>query len=199
MQLPSPIRTSFAKALGRHLRLICLSFALAAILMACIQAAPEAHAPLQVPERQFILNDMRMEERRDGQVVWITRGKRSDGDLSACDVNDLVMIRKPQNLGDVEITIKSPHGHLEFDAGLAVLEDSELRDPSGRQVRGGLAHYDEKQGTLQADGPIYFTTPTMQAHATTALFHLKEGTAEINGPVEGRMDQSQISASSPQP
>lgn len=162
---------------------------LAATAMCSTQVEPTIPAE-QVPERQFILEGVRLEERRDGRVLWVGTGKRSDGDLSVSEVTDLVLVRKPQEANEVELKIFSPQGHLAFDEGKAVLDSVRIEDQAGRTMHAGQAHYDEKAGTLSGDGPISFITPSMQAHARTAVVWLKEGTVEIRGPVDGRLAKS---------
>lgn len=157
-------------------------------MLACQREKPAAPAG-EVPGRQFILENLRLEERRDGRVLWLGTGKRGDGDLSVSDVTDLVLVRKPQEPNEREFTVAAPAGHLAFDDGKASFVAPRVTEPGGSALTASAADYDEKAGQLVAAGPIEFTTPTLVVHAQGAIFWLREGRLEAQGPVVGRLEK----------
>ncbi|HET6346460.1 MAG TPA: hypothetical protein VFH51_16120 [Myxococcota bacterium] len=159
-------------------------------LLSCSRATPPPARSDETPERQFILEGLRLEERRDGRVLWTGTGRRGDGDLSVSDVTDLVLVRKPQNPNEMEITLRAPRGHLAFDAGQATFDAVRVAEPGGSLLTATRAHYDEGQGTLVGTGPIRYTTASMRLDATGAIVSLRDGTVSVEGPVSGRLEKA---------
>jgi hypothetical protein len=152
---------------------------------------PDAPPPIaeETPERQFILENLRLEERRDGRVLWQGTGKRGDGDLSVSDLTDLVLVRKPQEMGETEFTVRAPLGHMAFDDGQANFVTPRVSEPGGGVLTAHAATYEEKTGELTAEGPLNFTTPSMVVHAASGIFWLRDGRFDAQGPVVGRFTQ----------
>lgn len=141
----------------------------------------------RTPARQFILQAVRFEERRDGRVLWRGTGKQADGDLQVSDVTEVVLQRVPQSPGETPFVLQSPSGHLAFDAGRASFAALRVSEPGGSVLTATSAEYEEASGALEAAGPIHMSTPSLVAQATSATVWVKAGTVEVHGPVEGRL------------
>ena len=165
--------------------------AAALFLSASCNDPPAIRRAEQTPARQFILQSVRFEERRDGHVLWTGTGSHADGDLQVSDMADVVLHRVPQTAQETPFVLRSPRGHLAFDAGRATFDTVQVSDPSGGVLTATHAVYDENSGSLEAAGPIHVTTPSLVAQASRATVWLKTGTVEVHGPVEGRLHSLQ--------
>jgi hypothetical protein len=161
---------------------------LSTLVLISASACSEDAAPLEVetPARQFIFEGVRIEQREAGELVWVAEARRSDGDLSSSDAQDIHMVHKGDLGRDYDIT--SPRGVLEFDAGKATFAEVRVREPGGGVLTAGQARYDDREARLYVDGPLDFAAPGLTVKAPRGEFHLDTEEIHVDGPVIGRFD-----------
>ena len=161
-------------------------------IIVCLQAACNdeqvASAP-STPGRQFVFENLQIEERKAGKLIWHGTARRADGDLSDADVQD-VKLRCIANNGDGKpYDVTAPRAQLALDRGQATFESVRIVDAQGVTLEAGRADYDEAKSTLVASSPLTFTARGFAAHATSATVMLDTGQVDITGPVEGRFQK----------
>lgn len=158
------------------------------VLCACDTDGRPPPTVLEAPSRQFVFEGVQIEERRAGRVLWSGTAKIADGDLSATDVIDVVLIYSPNADETRRFEVHAPRAHLAFDAGTATFEQVQIIDATGGTLDAGEAHYNEKTARIVASGPILFSARGLEAHASSGVVHLEDGTVEIEGPIVGRFN-----------
>jgi hypothetical protein len=158
-----------------------------ALLFGCDPPVPTLSQE-DVPERQFIFEGVRIEERRDGKLVWLGRAGRADGDINQTVAKDIRMTRKAQSETEQDYDIDSPRGTLDFSQLGAVFETVRITDAGGGVVNATAARYEEKSRRIYVDGPLEFSARGLTAHAREGEMKLDEGSFDIVGPVEGRFE-----------
>lgn len=142
----------------------------------------------ETPEREFILETLTFEERRDGRLLWQGHAKRGAGDLAISDVDGLELVRTPQTPTEAPLHIVADKAHLALAQGQAHFTPVLAYDDSGRRLVGTSADYDEALGTLHADGPITVTSPRAKLTASAATLVIEAGSLMLDGPITGRIE-----------
>lgn len=155
------------------------------LLLACSTPKVTVATPDQTPDKQFILQQVTLEERQNGRITWTGTAKRMDGDLSSNDVQDAILTHQPQNPGEMVFVLHSPRGHLALDEGYSTFEEVEIHDTKGGILYAGFVRFDEKSDIITAAGPIKFVAQNIVAHAVSGVVSMKDGSMEIAGPVTG--------------
>jgi hypothetical protein len=141
------------------------------------------------PGRQFVFENLQIQERKAGKMVWQGTARRADGDLSDADVQD-VKLRCIANDGDGRpYDVFAPRAQLALDRGQATFEAVRIVDAQGVTLEASRADYDSAKGTIAASGPLTFTARGLAAHAQSATVSLATGRVDITGPVEGRFQK----------
>lgn len=171
------------------LELVVLA-ALAAAVAGCSDDTPVAPATA-TPEKQFIFQGVRVEERRDDGLAWQATAERAAGDLANADATGVKIRHFPEgaSAGHV-VDITAPRGKLAFDEQKAVLDDVRIVSPSDSAVvTSTVAHYDGKAEKVALDGPLALTAPGLTMTAPRGEVFLKDGHLDVEGPVVGRYDR----------
>jgi lipopolysaccharide assembly outer membrane protein LptD (OstA) len=160
---------------------------LALVLCACSKTASQAAiVDDDVPQRQFILNGARLEEREGDKLIWEASARRADGDFSATDVTD-VEVHYPRDAKRADpITMTAPRGQINLDQGTATFSDVRIASHNGASLIADTATYDQKGQTVLASGALQFTVSGMIINANHATLHLDSGAVDVSGPVIGR-------------
>ena len=153
-------------------------------------ACPDPQTPglqpnIRTPARQFIMNTVTIEERREGILLWRGKGARATGDFETTTLQEVHLTRLPQSLNEATFTLISPEADLLLSTGEATFSDALLIDPTGRTVKAGRAHYSEDQGTIKAQGPLELQAAGLQILGTQSRVDLGTGTINIEGPING--------------
>ncbi len=157
-----------------------------AVLASCNRTPPSATPELDLPARQFILEGLRLEERREGKLLWTGTARRADGDLASTEVEDITLVRPATEPGARSVTITAPKGTMQLDAGTARFSDVRVVDAQGGVLTATAAAYDGKAQRLDVAGPLEFHAQGLSASATSAVVQLDAGSMSIAGPVVGR-------------
>ncbi len=174
--------------------------ALLCLVTACgREEAAAPAAPVETPERQFIFEGARLEERREGQLLWVATARRTDGDLDSAVAHDIHMVKKPEAPGEPEYDILSPRADLLLDQGRATFDDVRIVDPGGGVLTAGTARYEQEKKRIYVDGPLRFVAQGMTANATRGEVATDVGTLDIQGPVVGRFDPAARGEQKPLP
>ncbi len=145
---------------------------------------------METPTRQFAFEGVRIEQREAGELVWVARARRSDGDLSTSDALDVHMVHKGvAKGGDYEIT--SPAGKLLFDENEASFADVRIAEPGGGLLTAGQARYDGEHKRIFVDGPLHFASPGLELEAPRGEVLLEHEQLNIEGPVIGRIEAAE--------
>ena len=140
------------------------------------------------PEKQFIFEGVRVEERGGADASWIGMAKRSSGDLAQADADGVHIRHFPQGPTSQAVDIYGPHGLLDFDQRKATLDTVRVVTPDQGVVTGGTAHYDGKAQRIFVDGPLDFVSPGLIMAATSGEMHLDDSTMDVAGPVTGHFE-----------
>lgn len=162
----------------------------ALLLLGACRPAPALPQAEQTPDKQFILQTLSFEQRRDGQLLWRGRASRGSGDLTVSDVDGLELERIPQTPSEMALHISSDTAHLALADGQAHFSPVLAFDDSGRRLVGQYADYNEATATLHAEGPIVVTAPNATLHATAATLCIQSGSLVLDGPITGRFDSA---------
>jgi len=160
-----------------------------AALAGCSDETPFAPATA-TPEKQFIFQGVRVDERRGDGLAWQATAERTDGDIANADATGVKIRHFPEgaNAGRV-VDITAPRGQLAFDDQKATLEDVRIVSQADQAVvTSPIAHYDGKAEKVTLDGPLALTAPGLTATAPRGEVFLGDGHMDIDGPVVGRYD-----------
>jgi hypothetical protein len=168
---------------------------LAALAAVAASAACSGEAPLApagaTPEKQFIFEGVRLEERRGREVSWLGTARRAAGDLASADCEGIHLRHFPNEPSGKDVfDVFAPTGQLGFDDQRATLEKVRIVTPQGGVIRGGTAQYDGSKDHVTIAGPLDFTAPGLHATASSGEIRLKENTLSVAGPVQGTFDPS---------
>lgn len=173
-----------------HIRVTMAALSWIALVTAaiggCSPRTPTAPGDVQIPTRQFVLEGLRIEERREGQLLWTGTAVRADGDLSNTDVEDFTLVRPSTGAKGGVLTVTAPKGTLHMDAGTATFVDVRVVDDNGSTLTATSAAYDGKAERLDVAGPLDFRAAGLVATAKSAVVQLDVGSMQIAGPVSGR-------------
>ena len=166
--------------------------------LACSQRSDiPALPPDQVPQRQFILDGVRMEERDGERLLWSAAAHRVDGDFSSADVHDVRVDYPRHGERATPVVMTAPSGQINLDAGTATFTSVRIAGPNGSVLTAATAIYNQQAQTVQTDGNLLLTAPGTTVKARQATLHLADGSVEIAGPVVGRHDPQVAKASRP--
>jgi lipopolysaccharide assembly outer membrane protein LptD (OstA) len=98
-----------------------------------------------------------------------------------------------------EYLVRAPRAQLEFDDGVATFESVHISDRAGGLLTAGRAVYDEKLGTIVAEGPIRYVARGFDVHATAAVVRIDEERVDIAGPITGVYLRPPGTAATPSP
>lgn len=153
----------------------------------------------RTPARQFIMETVTIEERRNGVILWRGKGSHCTGDFETTAVKDVHLTRLAQSPQETAFTLVSPEADLLLTEGEADFTDVVLTDPGGRTLRAGNAHYSETEGQIKARGPLHLEAAGLQVDGTHSEVDLRTGTVFINGPINGIFTPSKAPDSPPPP
>lgn len=138
------------------------------------------------PDKQFVFEGVRIEERTADGVRWVGTARRAAGDLSAADAE---AIRIDHYRADGEhFVIEAPRGQLGFGERGATLDSVRVTTPERGVVTGGKATYAGDTERVVVEGPIELTAPGLRATATSGEIDLAAGRVDVAGPVIGRFE-----------
>lgn len=161
------------------------AWTLCLLLVTCQQGArPEATSPPAL-DKQFALQHLSFEERRNGAVLWRGEGDAANGDVGRSRLQNMTLRRQPQHLGEQPLTIWAPLGDLQFAAGAATFTAPVVQQSSGAKLFASRAYYNEEAATLEGHGPVAIWTPSCVTYASGCKVHLRCNVVQIEGPVEG--------------
>lgn len=174
-----------ARSVHRHRHRSWPALILLAYLNASCSNGVTADTAATTPDKQFVLRNLHIEQRRDGKILWSGIAQSSDGDLSVNDVQDLTL-NYPTDSGTT-ITLTATQAHLDFEQGEAWFEPLHLADAQGAHLAGSQGRYQDASNILSADGPIVCKIPQqLDVTGTQAQVDLKEQILILDGPIVGR-------------
>jgi len=139
----------------------------------------------RTPARQFIMETVTIEERRNGILLWRGKGSHCTGDFETTAVKDVHLTRLAQSPTETTFTMISPKADLLLTEGEAAFTNVILSDPGGRTLTAGNAHYSETLGQINATGPLHLQAAGLQVNGTNSEVDLRTGTVLIEGPISG--------------
>ena len=150
----------------------------------------------QIPERQYTIEGMRLEQRADGQVFWRAIAQRASGDLIETAVEDVVFTRLPDGPKDDQISLHSPRGAFQIRKDTATFEEVNIETGEGVHLAAGTARYDGSTTQITVTGPVELTSSGLSVKATNGTVDLERGTIQLTGPIRGVVDLAQTSPDS---
>ncbi|MCK5689328.1 hypothetical protein KAI87_08660 [Myxococcota bacterium] len=161
-----------------NLFIVCSVFA----ITACEKnAVPEE---IETPKEQFVLEGVRLEQKREGGETLHATATTLKGDLENSLVSD-VQMEVNDGKGGV-YRLNAPEGELELDTGGASFRNIVIVGPQGAELRAETANYSQTDKMIRAEGSLRFKAQGLSAEATSADVHVKDGSVFIKGPIEGR-------------
>lgn len=165
--------------LVRHLGLV----ALCAAALTC--STGEAPPPVETPQRQFVLERVRIDERLPSGARWSGIAERAEGDLSATDVSKADVTFTTAD-GSRRYHVRAPAGTLTFDDQLATFRDVKLTADTGGVLEAPAGRYEGAEGKIRLEGPLRFAAEEVTARASSATVDVETGVVRVEGPVVGR-------------
>ncbi|MEO0593991.1 MAG: hypothetical protein AAFZ38_10450 [Myxococcota bacterium] len=163
--------------------------------LACDDALPVAE---ETPERAFVLNGVNIDDQQPDGSRWQGRAQRARGSLDESDFEQIriVITGAEQQRSYV---IEAPRGTMNFETRRGVFQDMVVTDEDGGVVRAGVGHYDGEAGTLSTDGPMALESNGIVVDAPRAVIDLETGAMDVQGPIQGRYQATDPTASPPAP
>lgn len=164
-------------------------FILACIIQTtrCVKAPPSAPQDQLPAGSDFVLTHPRFEQRQGGHTLWKGRGAQAQGDIGHLAVQTLDLERIAQSPNEIPWTLSSPDTNMDFEAGTGRFKPVRLTNRSGHIITASTGHYREAAGCIDLAAPIDLTSPTLDAHATSAHIDFRTQRVDLVGPVEGTL------------
>lgn len=162
--------------------------------LACEDALPVAE---ETPERAFVLNGVNIDDQQPDGSRWQGRAQRARGSLDESDFEQIrIVVTGAEQRSYV---IEAPRGTMNFETRRGVFQDMVVTDEDGGVVRAGVGHYDGEAGTLSTDGPMALESNGIVVDASRAVIDLETGAMDVQGPIQGRYQATEPTASPPAP
>lgn len=169
---------------GVHRRLATLvGIALAA---PCASCDDEPAVAPETPAKQFVLEDVRIDDKHEDGSTWQGTAKRADGDLSSHALTEPHLVITTADAPPRRWEVRAPRGTVSFDDRRGTFDEVVITDEAGGVLTAGRAVIEGSEERIVAEGPLHFVTPELSLRAPRGTVSMRDGTAHIEGPVIGR-------------